>query len=65
MPIKKEKADLLFHHLIEHHLFEKVFGEYEYLPSAKRVKPECQCFWNEVWKPLTEQLAAELNKVQR
>lgn len=53
-------GDLLFNELYHHELFEKVFGDTEYLPSA--TEPSCYAvsFWNDVWCPFIEQLKAEM-----
>lgn len=54
------EGDLYFKELIDHHLFNKVFGDYEYLPSAKKIDPCCQELWDNVWLPFVEQLKSEL-----
>lgn len=53
-------GDVYFKELIDHPLFEKVFGDYEYLPSATKIDPCCQDFWDKVWLPFVEQLKSEL-----
>ncbi|GIA99652.1 TPA: hypothetical protein JFP82_002139 [Vibrio cholerae O1] len=55
-----KEGDLYFMELMEHHLFNKVFGEYEHLPSAKKVDPRCQDFWDHVWVPFVAELKEEL-----
>jgi len=54
------EGDLYFHYLYNHELFDKVFGDYECLPSAKKISPRCQDFWDHVWIPFIEQLKTEL-----
>ncbi|WP_114729495.1 hypothetical protein [Vibrio cholerae] len=54
------EGDLYFQELIDHPLFEKVFGATEYLPSAQKVDPCCQDFWDKVWIPFVGQLKEEL-----
>lgn len=55
-----DSGDLYFQELIDHPFFEDVFGEYEYLPSAEKINPRCQMFWDKVWLPFVEQLKSEL-----
>lgn len=55
-------GDLLFHGLIEHKHFGDVFGDYEALPSATRVKPKHEHFWNNIWIPFVEELMREMAK---
>lgn len=57
-----DEGDLYFKELIDHHLFEKVFYDYEYLPCAKKIAPRCQMFWDNVWLPFIEQLKTELTQ---
>lgn len=40
----------------------KLFSDYESLPSGKRVRPQCQGFWDHIWKPLVAQLIADIAK---
>ncbi|EKO3663347.1 hypothetical protein M3929_002654 [Vibrio metschnikovii] len=54
------EGDLYYKELVDHPLFEKVFGDYEYLPSATKVSPCCQDFWDKVWIPFIGQLKEEL-----
>ncbi|HCG9411647.1 TPA: hypothetical protein NKA80_004438 [Vibrio parahaemolyticus] len=54
------EGDLFFKELIDHPLFGKVFGDYEYLPSAKMIDPHCQDLWDRVWTPFIKQLKEEL-----
>ncbi|MEB5557091.1 hypothetical protein GOP97_15090 [Vibrio cholerae] len=56
------EGDLYFKELIDHPLFEKVFGATEYLPSAQKVDPCCQDFWDKVWFPFIGQLKEELTQ---
>ncbi|RAS62666.1 hypothetical protein DET48_11461 [Vibrio diazotrophicus] len=58
-----DEGDLYFKELIDHHLFNKVFGDYEYLPCAKKIDPCCQELWEMVWLPFVERLKSELNLV--
>ncbi|WP_158120564.1 hypothetical protein [Vibrio metoecus] len=58
--VDHDSGDLYFRELIDHHLFEKVFGDYEYLPDAEKIDPRCQDFWDYVWLPFVEQLKTEL-----
>lgn len=55
-------GDILFHELINHEHFEIVFGDYDGLPSATRVRPSCRGFWDHIWTPLTEQLSTEIKQ---
>jgi hypothetical protein len=54
-----ENVNYMFERLINHEHFEKVFGDYEGLPHAERVRPPCEMFWENIWKPFTEFLADE------
>lgn len=40
--------------------FDWVFGDTDGLPSAKRLHPSVQGFWDHVWLPFTDQLRREL-----
>lgn len=55
-----DEGELFFNELTQNDLFEKVFGATEYLPSAQKIKPECQLFWDMVWLPFVAQLREEL-----
>lgn len=52
--------DLYMMKLVDHDLFNKVFGDYEYLPSSKRYKFEAVDFWRNVWLPFIEILKTEV-----
>lgn len=54
------EGDLYYRELIDHELFEKVFGDYEYLPSAEKVDPCCADFWEHCWLPFIASLKEEL-----
>lgn len=53
-------GETLLHFLYHHDHFEAVFGDFEGLPSAERMRPDCRGFWDHVWLPLVEYLKAEL-----
>lgn len=53
--------DIAMGHLIDSKYFEQVFGDYEALPSARRLKPECEFFWEKIWMPFVEELKQELS----
>lgn len=55
-------GDIMYHSLIEHEHFDKVFGDFEALPSARRVKPKHVHFWEKVWTPFTDALKIEMEK---
>lgn len=55
-----DRGDLFFAELYDHKLFEKVFGDHEGLPSAKKVDPQCQSFWDKCWLPFVEELKQEM-----
>lgn len=55
-----DEGDLYYKELVDHPLFNNVFGDYEYLPSAKKVDPCCQDLWDKVWVPFVGQLKEEL-----
>lgn len=52
--------DAYFWQLREHPLFDKVFGDCENLPGAKKQDPLLREFWDFVWVPFCDQLKAEL-----
>lgn len=54
-------VDLMYHQLVDHELFEAVFGDHEGLPCATRVRPTVVAFWDNVWKPFVKQLQSELS----
>jgi hypothetical protein len=54
------EGDLFYKELIDHSLFEKVFGDYDGLPSSEKESPRCRDLWEQVWKPFISQLKQEL-----
>lgn len=55
------EGDLFFHALYDHELFDKVFGDYEYMPRATQPDHCAVDFWNEIWKPFINSLRKELS----
>jgi len=55
-------GDIMYKELIDHKYFNKVFGGFEYLPSATRVKPKHKHFWENIWLPFVDELKRELSK---
>lgn len=53
-------ADLIHKELIDHRLFERIFGDYENLPSEEIIKPSLVAFWKHIWKPFVEELEKEI-----
>ncbi|MGR5367025.1 hypothetical protein [Photobacterium damselae] len=58
-----DRGDLYFKELMEHELFDEIFGSSEYLPNAKIIDPNCVNFWEKVWLPFIEQLKVELDEL--
>lgn len=52
--------DIACSKLVDNEYFEVVFGDYEALPSSKRMKPECEGFWDKIWVPFVEELRREM-----
>lgn len=53
---------LILNALYEHPLFAQVFGDFEGMPSARRIKPAHSGFWNEIWLPFIEQMTGQYKK---
>lgn len=53
-------GDILYHELMSAKHSGKVFIDFEEYPSATRVKPKHQHFWNEIWMPFIEELKMEM-----
>jgi hypothetical protein len=53
-------GDLFFHALYDHELFERVFGDYEGMPSAEIADCRAVDFWGDVWMPFISSLREEL-----
>lgn len=54
-----QNGDLFYHELVTSKYFNQVFGEYENLPSAKKINPALSDLWHNVWLPFTEYLRKE------
>ncbi|MBU2968769.1 hypothetical protein KO527_05325 [Pseudoalteromonas sp. C2R02] len=56
------EGDLFYKGLVDHDLFEKVFGDYECLPSSTTECCHAVDFWKDIWTPFIESLRAELKE---
>ena len=54
------EGDLFYQGLVEHNLFEQVFGDYENLPSSEVECCRAVDFWKDIWAPFIAELKEEI-----
>ncbi len=64
IPITTEynDANAIWTKLIDSDWFNTIFGDYENLPSAQRVRPEIEQFWKYIWLPFVDHLKEQRAK---
>lgn len=52
--------ELLRYQLYEHSFFDKIFGDSEGLPSARKIDVQAKQFWDKIWLPFISSLKDEI-----
>lgn len=51
--------DLYFSEFMDAEEFEDIFFDHESIPQDKKLKPQVEMFWNNIWLPFTKELKKE------